>query len=173
MSKLRSRSAHSHDTSDTLQQSRSNPAALGTTVKFTATATLVYGGTPVGDVSFSVDGPVVAHIPVDASGQAVFSTSTLSAGQHTITARFPEDTDSYSSSSATLVETITGGQVATPIFPRLGGTYHPGDKFAIEDPTPGATIYYTVDGTMPTQPLRGTPARSSFPPLRRLKRSPF
>ncbi|AXC13141.1 Cell surface protein [Acidisarcina polymorpha] len=139
-----------HKPTSTTLVGSSNPAVLGTTVKFTATATLVYGGTPVGDVSFSVDGPVVAHIPVDASGQAVFSTSTLSAGQHTITARFPEDTDSYSSSSATLVETITGGQVATPFFPRLGGTYHSGDKFAIEDSTPGATIYYTVDGTTPT-----------------------
>jgi len=47
--------------------------------------------------------------------------------------------------------TITGGQVtATPVLSLASGTYASVQSVAITDATPGAAIYYTIDGTTPT-----------------------
>ena len=41
--------------------------------------------------------------------------------------------------------------VATPVFSIAGGAYPVAQTVSISDITPGATIYYTTDGTLPTQ----------------------
>ncbi len=45
---------------------------------------------------------------------------------------------------------IQGGQTASPIFTPSSGTYSVGQSVTISDVTPGATIYYTTDGSNPT-----------------------
>lgn len=65
-----------------------NPSLAGESVTFTATATDATAGTPVrgGWVTFK-DGATVlgtGPIDVDASGQARFTTATLTQGSHTI-----------------------------------------------------------------------------------------
>jgi uncharacterized repeat protein (TIGR01451 family) len=68
-----------------------NPSLLGQSVTFTATVTSA-GGTPTGTVQFK-DGVNNLGIPVtlNGSGQATFTTSSLTAGTHTITAVYSGD----------------------------------------------------------------------------------
>ena len=44
----------------------------------------------------------------------------------------------------------TGTPAAAPSFSLAGGTYHAPQTLALTDATPGATIYYTTNGTTPT-----------------------
>src|SRR5207248_5563112 len=64
-----------------------NPSRTGQSVTFTAT--VMSGGSPVttGTVTFT-DGPntLAANVPVNGSGQASFSTSTLTEGNHIVQA---------------------------------------------------------------------------------------
>ncbi len=93
-----------------------NPSALGQSVTFTATVTA--GGTAVaiGTVQFT-DGatPLGGPISVDASGQASFTTSTLTVGTHNIGAAY-SGTASYGGSSDALTQAVTP-------FADAGGPY--------------------------------------------------
>lgn len=72
----------------TTASSSPNPSVLGQSVTFTATITSG-AGTPAGTVTFT-EGTTTwaANVPVDGSGNASFSTSTLTLGSHTLTATF-------------------------------------------------------------------------------------
>lgn len=87
-------------TSTTLS-SAPNPSVFGQSVTFTATVSSnpPGGGTPTGSVTFSEGTTVLASgVTVNGAGQAAFSTSTLSAGSHVITAAF-SGTGSWANSS--------------------------------------------------------------------------
>jgi hypothetical protein len=92
-----------------------SPAMFGTNVTFTATVTATPGAVS-GFVIFSDGATVLAQQTLNASGVATFSTTTLAAGSHTITATF-QATATYTSSTATLTQVIDEGSftlVATP-----------------------------------------------------------
>ncbi len=56
----------------------------------------------------------------------------------------------YTNSAAAFgIYTITP-PAATPVFTPLAGTYTAAENVTITDSTPGATIYYTTNGTMPS-----------------------
>ncbi|AXC10399.1 Cell surface protein [Acidisarcina polymorpha] len=136
---------------ETKISSSANQEALGNEVTFTAHVVPVSGsGIPTGEISWKIDGAVVGHSDLDGNGEAVFSTSALSSGAHNVVAGYLGDPAAYSSSIGTFTETITGGRVATPIFPKLGGTYPTGETIEIVTLTPGATIYYTTNGITPS-----------------------
>lgn len=88
-----------------------NPALVGQTVMFQATAsavTVVNGATgpPTGNVIF-YDGPAaLATVPL-MGGVATFATSSLSAGTHEISAAYQGDVNFRATTSARVVETIT------------------------------------------------------------------
>ncbi len=85
--------------------SSQNPSTYGQSVTFTATITPAIGSTETGSVQFVIDG-VNSGSPVSvSSGTASLSISTLTAGNHTVTATYSGDSN-YSGSSATL----SGGQ---------------------------------------------------------------
>jgi sugar lactone lactonase YvrE len=72
-------------------------------------------------------------------------------GVHNIAASYA----GYANYSAVLsqtvpVVTVPYPQAAQPIFNPGAGTYSSAQTVAIADSTPGATIYYTTDGTIPT-----------------------
>jgi Big-like domain-containing protein/IPT/TIG domain-containing protein/putative Ig domain-containing protein/VCBS repeat protein len=109
-----------------------NPSDFNQLVTFTATVT---GFSPTGSVTFSFDGSPQAPVTLS-SGQATFSTSSLSAGSHTITASYGGDTSNANSSGslsgnqtvnsvltatqAIASKALTVNQAATPFAPVTG-----------------------------------------------------
>jgi hypothetical protein len=89
-----------------------NPSNLGQSVTFTATVT---GGSPAptGMVTFSEGPNSLVQIPLN-SGTSSFSTSSLSAGNHTITATYQSDTLSALSSNTTTQGVIGGSPTPSP-----------------------------------------------------------
>jgi hypothetical protein len=88
--------------------SSTNPSNYGSSVTFTATVTPT-GGTslPTDTVTFLDSGtPLGAPVALGSSLQATFTTSTLIAGMHTITASYSGDSNNSSSTSAPLSQVV-------------------------------------------------------------------
>jgi hypothetical protein len=68
-----------------------------------------------------------------------FSTESLTAANYTFT---------YVNGTLAITSASTAA-AATPVFSPAGGTYTSAQKVVITDGTPGATIYYTTDGSTP------------------------
>jgi pimeloyl-ACP methyl ester carboxylesterase len=76
--------------------------------------------------------------------------SPVGIGTHQIVANYPGD-NNYAASVSTPILLNGSAQTATPVFNPAGGTYAVGPQaVTIADSTPGAVIYYTIDGTTPT-----------------------
>ena len=100
-------------TTTTAITSAPNPSTIGQQVTFTATVTSS-GGTPTGTVTFIVDG--VSQSPVSlAAGTAAFTTSTLTAGQHSITASYGGAPGFVASTSPVLTQTVSVATTATAL----------------------------------------------------------
>jgi hypothetical protein len=98
-----------------------NPSFYGQLVTFTANVAVLTGGGPaVGSVSFYdgalPGGKLLATVPVNASGQAVFSTKALSVASaaHTITASFSGNAN-YSASSTTFLQRVNKANTTVTI----------------------------------------------------------
>jgi hypothetical protein len=89
-------------TSVTLTSSQ-NPSNFGQAVTFTATVT---GSSPTGTVTFKDGGTVLGTSTLNGSGQAFFTTSSLSVGSHTITAVYSGDANNAASTSAVLTQLV-------------------------------------------------------------------
>lgn len=93
--------------------SSANPAGSGESVTFTATVTGV-SGTPTGPVVFTIDAVDTAPVALEAGGTATYTTSALTAGSHTVEARYEGSaTHSASSTTEALVQVVTAA-VAPP-----------------------------------------------------------
>jgi Bacterial Ig-like domain (group 3)/Galactose oxidase, central domain/Bacterial Ig-like domain (group 2) len=82
--------------------SSANPSALGSTVTFTAT---ISPTAATGTVTFK-DGTTTLGTGTISGGMAVFNTSTLAIGSHSITAAYGGDSNDNSSTSSTLTQTV-------------------------------------------------------------------
>jgi choice-of-anchor B domain-containing protein len=94
-----------------------NPSAVGQSVTFTATVTST-GGVPAGTVTFTEGATVWASgVAVDATGRASFSTTSLSAGNHTLTAAFTGSTGwgTSSGTNAASPHVVTSGPVTVTL----------------------------------------------------------
>lgn len=91
-------------TSTTLS-SNANPSTYVQNVTFNATVTSA-GGTPTGTVTFRDGATVLATVPVDGSGHAAYTTSSLFIGAHAITATYNGDANFTGSASTALVQTV-------------------------------------------------------------------
>jgi hypothetical protein len=127
---------------------------------FTITATAGTGGTinPSGAVSvnkganqsFTItpnSGFTVSDVMVDGASQGAITSYTFSNVQanHTIGATF---------------RSSGGGGPAAPTFSHSGGTYSGEVHVRITDDTSGASIYYTTDGSTPTQSSKPVPSHT-------------
>jgi uncharacterized repeat protein (TIGR03803 family) len=90
--------------STTAVVSSKNPSLPGQTVKFTATVTSPTA-TPTGSVTF-MDGSTALATKTLAKGKASYSTSTLGAGAHNITAIYEGTSNVSGSTSPLLVQTV-------------------------------------------------------------------
>jgi probable HAF family extracellular repeat protein len=93
-----------------------NSAVFGQPVNFTATVGSCPTGSmmPTGTVTFSDGSTVLGSIPVS-SGTAVFSTSGLSVGSHSITASYGGDASFGATTSAPLTETVSQAPTTTSL----------------------------------------------------------
>ena len=108
--------------STTVVTASANPSVYGQQVTFTATVALsssVPNGpdtpAPTGTVTFMDGGTPVDTETLDASGQATFTTSTLSVGSHTISVSYGGDANFYGSVSNNLPYTVNQAATATVV----------------------------------------------------------
>lgn len=99
---------HANGTTTTLTSSP-NPSTPGQQVTFTATVASVPpgSGTPTGQVTFENGTTVIGQVPLNGSGVATFSTSSLPTGTDTITAVYASDF-LFAASSGSVVQTVQG-----------------------------------------------------------------
>ncbi len=103
----------------TAMTSSLNPAAAGQAITFTAVVggqwSMVSGQWPSGVLTFQDGGTPLGTGAVNGSGAATFSTTTLNAGRHTISAVYGGDSWFVGSTSAALTQTVL--PVATMSIP--------------------------------------------------------
>jgi hypothetical protein len=99
--------AASRRTPPTALASSLNPSNAGDPVTFTATVSPSSGTTtPTGTVTFAADGITLGTGTLDGAGQAQFTTSSLAAGSHSMTATYGGDASFNSSTSTALTQTV-------------------------------------------------------------------
>ena len=94
--------------STTVISTSTSPASFGSSVTFSVTCSGSDGGTPTGCITFTDGSSVLGQIPLDGTGSASFSTSSLSLGSHAITATYASDT-TYAASSNNLLQVVQDG----------------------------------------------------------------
>jgi hypothetical protein len=144
----------------TAVSSSSNPSTVGQPVTFTAVVTApAYQGTPTGTVTFYIDGHAQSSVQLSVVGgidEAQFTTSTLSAGSHTVTAVYSGDAHVSGSSGPLPTQAVTGQGLQTTTT-TLASSVNPstvgqGVTFTaiVAAPgyhgTPTGTVTFTIDG---------------------------
>ena len=110
------------------------PAAQSVTIGDTTAGAIIYYTT---DGTVPTAGSNVYSTPITVSSTEVINAIATAPG--------------YSNSAVATADYTIGAPVAaTPTFSVPGGTYTAAQTVAINDTTPGAVIYYSVDGTTPT-----------------------
>jgi CSLREA domain-containing protein len=146
--------------STTALSSSLNPSLVGQPVTFTAVVSAPgYKGTPTGTVTFTIDGhpgqPVQLSM-VGGQDEAQFVTSTLTAGEHSVSATYSGDTN-VSGSSESLFTQIVNKPNLPPTTTTLGSSLDRstvGQQVtftAVVSPgrakgTPAGTVTFTIDG---------------------------
>jgi hypothetical protein len=103
-----------------------NPASVGQSVTLAVTVAEVgtaYSGIPDGTVEIYDGAAQIAKLPLDSTGLAVFSTSTLAIGSHSLTAAYSGSVAFYASTSSpvTLVITIIADATTLTVSPNPAG----------------------------------------------------
>jgi hypothetical protein len=119
-------------------QSSPDPSELSQNVTFTATVTPKSGqGTPTGTVQFLDGATILGASTLNRSAVAVYSTTALSLGDHSMTAVYSGDDQFVASTSGILIQTVT------PSIPDFGLTISPGSTAL----PAGSSASFTVKGT--------------------------
>lgn len=137
------------NTFTTLTTSTSTLTPQNSAVTLTAVVLANSGSTaPAGIVNFTANGQAIGSAALNSNGVAALSPTALPSGNNSIQAIYAGNTTDGSSSSNTVNFSVT--PVAIPVFSLNPGTYTTAQTVEITDATPGAVIYYTTDGTIPT-----------------------
>jgi hypothetical protein len=92
--------------------SSANPATVGQSLKLTAIVDDAYAS-PAGTVTFLDGGAVLGAAAVNSSGVATLSISSLSPGDHSVTASYSGNANTVASVSSPLMETVDSAVVTT------------------------------------------------------------
>ena len=120
-----------------------NPSAFGSSVTFTATVTGVVI-TPTGAVTFKDGATTLGSATLDGSGQASFSTGTLTTGSHSITAVYGGDFVYNTSTSAVLTQTVNPTASTTVL------------TSSVNPSAPGQSVTFTATVSGPAGTATGT-----------------
>lgn len=139
-----------------------SPAAAetyGTNQPITISDTLTYSGAqPTGTVTYVLHG-VSYTATCTATGSPETCSATVPAATiaalpvavYTVTGSLAADSSYAAATAASGTFTISLPlTVAAPVFSPVAGTYASAQVVSISDATPGATIYYTTNGAVPT-----------------------
>ena len=115
-----------------------NPSGFGQAVTFAATVASGAGtGTLTGTVTFAADGVKLgAPVAINAAGVAVYSTTALTVGVHSVTASYNSDPDHFPSASTPLTQTVLEGTIVA-----LASSLNPSSV--------GAPVTFTARVTVP------------------------
>jgi hypothetical protein len=152
--------------------STANPSAIGQSVTFTATVSVSGGGgvTPDGTVSFMDGTTILTTQAINASGVAMYTTSTLTAGIHQITAVYNGDAAKQiqGSTSAVLNQDVQAPTTATLTSSLNPSNYGNSVTFTATIPPSGSaaptgTVTF-LDGAkqIGTGTLKGNPGVATF-----------
>ena len=115
--------AHALSTSTTTLSSSAIPSTLGQSVTFTATVVDTDGhiGTPTGTVTFTdtTTATVLGTIALNGAGQASVTTTTLTGGNHVITADYSGDVNFAVSTNSLTQQVLSGAATATALASSL------------------------------------------------------
>ncbi len=158
----------------TTVSSSANPSTPGQQVTFTAIVTSPsYSGTPTGTVTFTIDGQAQTPVSLAVVGskeEAQFTTATLAAGAHSVSAAYSGDTNVSSSmgslptqsvtapglkaTSTTLISSLNPSTVGQPVT--FTAVVSPGALAG----TPTGTVTFSIDGIaqspVPLQVVKGS-----------------
>jgi hypothetical protein len=133
---------------------------VGQAVTFTAVVSAPgYQGTPTGTVTFTIDGQAEPPVQLNVAGsqeEAQFVTSTLAAGQHSVTATYSGDTK-VTGSTGSLPTQVVSRSSLPPTTTTIGSSLNPSKVgqmvtfTAVVSPgtakgTPAGTVGFTIDG---------------------------
>lgn len=150
----------------TAVSSSSNPSNVGQDVTFTAVVTAPgFQGTPTGAVTFTIDGQVQTPVALSMVGgvdKARFTTSTLTAGPHTVTAAYGGDANVGPSSGSLSTQTVdapnllvTTTSLESSLNPSMAGRAVTFTAFVSGQGGPTGTVTFTIDGSAePPVPLQ-------------------
>jgi CSLREA domain-containing protein len=149
----------------TALSSSANPSTVGKPVTFTAVVSAPgYSGTPIGTVTFTIDGhaePPVHLAVVGGKDEARFTTTTLVAGQHSVSAEYNGDTNVSPSSGSLSTQTVNGPHLQPTTTKLTASSNHStfGQSVTftavVASAFPGmptGTVTFTVDG-VPQSPV--------------------
>jgi hypothetical protein len=152
-----------------LLSSSPNPVDSAAQVTFTATATGANGSVPTGTVTFAADGNSLGQSTLNANGVAVFPSSGLAVGAHTITATYNGDAKNPAAKSLPLIETVINTTNGTATSATLSSDANPSPLGPViltahvfgNNPTNTVTF---LDGAVPigSQPLAGSSGQAVF-----------
>jgi hypothetical protein len=144
----------------TAVSSSANPSAVGQQVTFTAVVTAPsYQGTPTGTVTFSIDGQAQPPVQLSVVGgfdEAQFKTTTLTAGQHSVTATYSGDAHVSPSSGSLPTQTVNAPslQQSTTTLTSSANPSTVGQQMTFTavvtapsyQGTPTGTVTFSIDG---------------------------
>uniref|UniRef100_UPI0015D89CF7 beta strand repeat-containing protein n=1 Tax=Nevskia soli TaxID=418856 RepID=UPI0015D89CF7 len=132
-------------TTTTSVQTSGSPAAISAPVTITATIHSTSGTVPNGELVTFNDGATVIGTGVTAGGIAAFTSSTLAAGTHSITAAYAGDANFAPSTSKALSQTISKNTTTTALTSNLNpSSYEQSVTFAVTASSTGVTPTGTV-----------------------------
>src|SRR5256885_15592716 len=131
-------------TTTTSLNSSANPSQFNQSVQFSSTVSSP-GPTPTGNVTFSEGTTVLASFPLNGSGQASFSTTSLSVGSHSITAAYPGDSNSLASTSSAVVQVVNKADQFINFDPIAGKTFGDSDFSVSATASSGLPVSFSIE----------------------------